>query len=49
MHIRIVWLQIVEFDIFYHLEQSLFGAICAGTRTGIFSSCLSLIYKQELS
>ena len=23
MHIRIFWLQIVEFDIFYHLEQSL--------------------------
>ena len=23
MLIRIVWLQIVEFDIFYHLEQSL--------------------------
>ena len=28
MHIRIFWLQIVEFDIFYHLEQSLWIFIC---------------------
>ena len=27
MHIRIFCLQIVEFDIFYHLEQSLWIAI----------------------
>ena len=28
MHIIIFWLQIVEFDVFYHSEQSLWIYIC---------------------